>query len=160
MRAVKDIAWVAGFLEGEAWFGCVGKRSIVVKAAQVNREPLDRLHRIFGGRLTGPFQRQANHSPYFHWAACGIRAAEIMMTIYVLLSEKRRAQVRRALELWKQAKGPHKYRAACRNGHPYDAANTRLVTRAGRAKKTRGCRTCQRDGQHRYQERKVISLAQ
>lgn len=152
-----ELAWAAGFLEGEAWFGCAGKRSIVVKAAQVNREPLDRLKSILGGNITGPIDRgNPNHTPFFNWALCGSPAAAVMMTVYTFLSEKRRAQVRPAIALWKVAAGPYALRWKCKNGHPYSTENTRLVPRAGRPNSTRGCKTCMAAGQKRHAEKEAM----
>lgn len=44
-----QLAWAAGFIEGEGSF------SNTVTAAQVQKEPIERLHALFGGRI---YQRQ------------------------------------------------------------------------------------------------------
>ncbi len=46
-----DVAWAAGFIEGEGTFVCSHGRGIRVKVVQVNREPLDKLQRLFGGKI-------------------------------------------------------------------------------------------------------------
>lgn len=41
----------------------------------------------------------------------------------------------------------------CRNGHPYDATNTRIIIRPDGGRERR-CRTCDRETQRRYYERR------
>jgi len=43
-----DIAWVAGFLEGEGNFHADELRSVSISASQVQRAPLERLQALFG----------------------------------------------------------------------------------------------------------------
>src|SRR5690349_1350424 len=53
--AIADLAWAAGFLEGEGSFQRTGRPgkagSMLVSAPQVNAEPLMRLQTILGGRV-------------------------------------------------------------------------------------------------------------
>lgn len=90
--AVRGLAWAAGFLEGEGCF-----LSSRVHAPQVNREPLERLTRLFGGGiyLTRPKVRRWNEC--FRWHVSGTRARGVMMTLYALMSARRQAQIRKAL---------------------------------------------------------------
>ena len=99
----RDLEWAAGFLEGE---GCFRRGSGVrgtehVQGIQVNREPLERLLRLFGGSIhvqsEGPrgLGRQTCHT----WDAWGSRARGIMMTLYSLVTERRKAQIRTALAI-------------------------------------------------------------
>lgn len=75
-----DFAWAAGFWDGE---GCVSltHRSyggnkiprIVVQAAQVDREVLDKFCDIVGfGNVLGPYtQKNQNSQPYYVWRVEG-----------------------------------------------------------------------------------------
>lgn len=72
----EEIAWAAGFLEGEGWFAFRGSRGskptaeMRVGAAQVNREPLERLQSMYGGKIYGRTQVTqdgANRRPWFGW---------------------------------------------------------------------------------------------
>lgn len=87
-----DLAWAAGFMEGEASFS---KGRIHVN--QVNREPLHRLLAIFGGSFTKTRQR-GNCKPISEWRASGARARGIAMTLYPFMSERRRGQIRAGLD--------------------------------------------------------------
>lgn len=99
--SLRDLSWVAGFVEGEGSFDKSGGTSRV-SVSQVNREPIDRLLSLFGGaaklyapRKTAIHRSQPNHT--WCWYASGSRARGIMMTLYVLMSAKRQGQIRKAL---------------------------------------------------------------
>src|SRR5262245_673625 len=97
---VREICWAAGFLEGEGTFdGAAKGRGPRVIAWQVQKEPLERLQRLFGGSLRY-FERRnapANHSPVYTWHLSGENARGCMMTIYVLMSPKRQVRIEEIL---------------------------------------------------------------
>lgn len=95
----RELAWAAGFLEGEGSFNLKCSR---VGAPQVEREPLERLHRLFGGRIcpkpVGAARRLGIRAQdAWYWYVNGPRARGVMLTLYTLLSTKRRAQIRASL---------------------------------------------------------------
>lgn len=77
MSEETELAWSAGFLDGEGTYGMrrVKKASghVVValdfQAQQVHREPLDRLAAVLGGSVTGPYGPYKNNrdKPIFSW---------------------------------------------------------------------------------------------
>jgi hypothetical protein len=94
---VADIAWAAGFLEGEGNFDInhrkLGKHaSHVVRATQKNLEPLYRLQRFLGGSIT-----TRRKDGYGEWRTYGVRARGIMLTLFSFLSAKKRSNVVAAL---------------------------------------------------------------
>jgi hypothetical protein len=101
----KDIYWAAGFLEGEGTFQNPVGAGFRIAAPQVQREPLDRLQRMFGGGI-GLYGRQKrlNHSDCHTWHISGRAAAAVAMTLYVLMSPKRKAQIEGALKRWRGQK--------------------------------------------------------
>jgi hypothetical protein len=64
MTNQEKYAWAAGFFEGEGYIGaakCRGGQYVRIVIGQVDREVLDRFHRIFGvGRVLGPYVK-TNH---------------------------------------------------------------------------------------------------
>jgi hypothetical protein len=101
LKAV-DLHWAAGFLEGEGWFG--GATSpLTITACQKQLEPLERLKRIFGGAL---YLKRGKHFDYAlnDWRVSGPRAAGLMMTLWPLMSPRRRGQIEAALAGWKLRK--------------------------------------------------------
>ena len=139
---VKDIAWAAGFLEGEGCFtpGGYGRKrgsSPWIGAAQVQREPLERLQKMFGGSISKPaLRKDPKHQPCQTWVLSARRAAGLMMTIYPLMSPRRKGQIEHSLSCWKERPVERKYRTHCPLKHEYTEANT--YTYRG----SRSCRKC------------------
>jgi hypothetical protein len=99
--SVIDIAWAAGFMEGEAHFS---PTAASVHVYQVNREPLDRLQYLFGGSvLKGPTRYEDNprRQPQCIWQVTGTRGRGVSMTVYPFMSAKRQSQIRVGLSHWR-----------------------------------------------------------
>lgn len=94
---LKDIFWAAGFLEGEGSFFAQDGRFPQVSATQVQREPLQRLAALFGGKIWDRKSRGANQQPTCWWRVCGARARGIGMTLYPIMSPRRKGQIRQML---------------------------------------------------------------
>jgi hypothetical protein len=144
---LKELFWAAGFLEGEGTFGDWAK-NLRCSAVQVQREPLERLQRLFGGSIGFKRSRNPRHQDQFCWTVSGHRAAGVMMTAYVLMSLRRKAQIRKGLTIWKQRTqllGANRVR--CKRGHLMTAENTITykVFRKGRKNPeafVRRCKPC------------------
>lgn len=96
----RDIAWAAGFLEGEGSFyrsSKTAKGTAYVVAYQNNPEPVNRMLALFGGSLAQRAPRRRCPTGAWVWRASGARARGVCMTMYPLMSEKRRGQIREAL---------------------------------------------------------------
>lgn len=101
MIDMHELYWAAGFLEGEGSFGCYGRlNNYKVECGQVQREPLERLQRIFGGGIHLK-PAKGRHQAIYHWLAQGGRAASVAMTLWALMSPRRKEQIERALTTWK-----------------------------------------------------------
>ena len=134
-----DIAWAAGFIEGEGCFQSRGPAAQIV-VTQVQLEPLLRLQRIFGGHITRYDHvpsRTGNWNPFHRWHVSNIHARSIMMTVFVLMSPKRRTQIHKALAPWRARNVAAQHRTHCPRGHAYDNVNTYLQSNGSRR-----CRTC------------------
>lgn len=127
----RDLEWSAGFLEGEGSF-IESNSACRVTAPQMQRAPLERLHGLFGGSLT---QRRDTHLHV--WQLSGVAAAGLMMTLYGLMSPRRRGQIFTALSRWRRAGVHHRFRYTCRLGHPL----VRLANQQG--PKYRHCPICE-----------------
>lgn len=97
-----DIAWAAGFIEGDGhigWHDYKNKHGYpVITADQVNLEPLHKLHRIFGGKLYGPYKTY--RQPRGRWEVAGQKSIGIMFTLWSFLSREKQAQVKFAVRNW------------------------------------------------------------
>lgn len=143
---LRDLAWTAGFLEGE---GCFRHRissgtTACVSANQVQKEPLTRIQSVFGGHVNPRPSRNPRHRDQWVWTLTGVRAVGLMMTLYPMLSPRRQERVREALTAWRSLGVRNQHKAACKRGHPFDAANTRLYIRPATGRTSRWCRACKR----------------
>lgn len=93
----RDLGWAAGFYEGEgSTYYSATARSHRIVINQVEREPLDRMMMLFGGHVYAvPAHRRSK--PSWRFQAYGARARGILLTLYVLLSKKRQAQLRKVI---------------------------------------------------------------
>ena len=73
-----NLAWAAGFIDGEGCFvhvkthrpnGKMYSDGVRLSAAQVNKEPLERLQKILGGKIYGPYKvkNNINARPFYQW---------------------------------------------------------------------------------------------
>lgn len=155
MLTTKDIAWAAGFLEGEGSFTNHGT-TIRVSAGQVQREPLERLQKMFGGKIALRKRKQGGGrwADIHFWYLYGVNAAGLTMTLLCLLSPRRFQQAIAALDKWKTGVGcggRQRAKTHCPQGHPYDAENTRI------SKRGRICRACTREASRRRYRASVVA---
>lgn len=149
-----ELYWAAGFMEGEGSFKFQKPGGLAITAAQVQKQPLDRLQAILGGSITGPhLPKNPKHHAQYHWQASSARAAGMMMTLFSLLSPKRKEQVRLALAGWKTTAIHNKYKTHCKNGHPLNTA----VIRVEHGKQRRRCVICARIAGREYARRKAAA---
>lgn len=92
-----DVAWAAGFIEGEGCFYKHPQGGLTLIVTQVDRAPLDRLMRFFGGAVYKMHDNRRNRQGSWQWHTHGPRARGIMFTLYIFLSQRRRFQIRKAL---------------------------------------------------------------
>src|SRR5437762_13903397 len=90
---VADIAWAAGFYEGEGTCQPVHSRGGFcqsVKIQQNDPEQLRKLQRLFGGSLTENLSRGFAPKPIYIWLASGTRARGFLYTVFTFLGSRRR----------------------------------------------------------------------
>lgn len=151
MLTLRQVEWAAGFLEGEGCFyssplGVRAHRNSVT-AAQVQREPLQRLVNMFGGAIYNVPPKKPTHAPAFVWTTTGARAVGIAMTVYSLMSPKRKMQIGKLLSSWRSRNKANQNdgRTHCKNGHELSGPNLYVATQDGKPK--RHCKACKIDRQ-------------
>lgn len=140
---VRNIAWLAGIVEGE---GCItwgrsdskypGKaNSIRLHVGMSDCDVIDRVARLLGTRALGPYaaskKQQDNCPRKVQWRAIVTQdlAASWLMTLYPLLGDRRRAMVRETLAWWRAYPVNGRMLIAHRLGHPlYGARHARPWT--------------------------------
>jgi hypothetical protein len=150
------LAWAAGFIEGEGSFSVSGRKSACVTAAQVQREPIERLQALFGGRVVQRCTKGHSSKPIWVWTLPSRRSIEVMMTLYVLMSPRRQEQIEAALAMWKSQSRilrPHGSNI-CGNGHELTDDNV-YITAAGHKK----CRSCALGVKKEMRKRGCLGIA-
>ena len=102
-----QLAWCAGFLDGEGTFGTYresrGKHKyrFRISCAQVHLEPLEKLQKSLGGRLYGPYgPYSGNRQAHYQWIIHGDEAAVAVEKLRPFLCSIKIEQARLALEKW------------------------------------------------------------
>ena|SRR3990167_569385 len=158
-----DLAWTAGFLEGEGSFlPTVVKpglpryyRGHKITAIQKQRQPIDRLWNLFGGKVS---EVRRSTGIYWLWILTGPRAVCLAMTLFSFMSPRRKGQIRALLDRWRTLPGRGRPRVdllsktTCPAGHPYDIFRTS-------PRKHRECSLCRREASRRGQQRRRAKLA-
>jgi hypothetical protein len=95
----KDIAWTAGFYEGEGWIGRVGKNNkyLRISISQKQKWPLEKLQYLFGGAI---YKAKNNTGGFFMWTLTNdTTILGFILTIYCFLSPGKKLQAMKALSL-------------------------------------------------------------
>lgn len=90
--SMRELAWAAGFLEGEGHF----RPRSQITAVQVDMEPLNRLLALFGGSIR-QHTKEGNEEGWrasHCWCASGARARGVALTLFPLMSVRRQNQIR------------------------------------------------------------------
>lgn len=97
---IKDIYWAAGIYEGEgnASYNTY-KGNVYARACVGQKDPwlILRLQRMFGGSVKKNASLEKRGITCFTWFVSGARARGFLLTIYPLLSPRRKEQVRKAI---------------------------------------------------------------
>lgn len=154
MPTTTDIAWAAGFLEGEGCFAYYRDAhnerrtsgTLFVGACQCNREPLDKLADFFGGPVRLVRSAKGVKRPVWDWRIGGKAAEEAMVAVVPYMSERRRQQIADALVPWMQRRIDRALRditklTECVNGHPWDLGKWSM-RRSGKNTGARICHLC------------------
>lgn len=114
-----ELARASGFLEGEGCFyvnvnanrGKTGRAQYTrwnITAAQKEREPLERLQRLFGGNIHLVIRhaheyagREIKETQVYRWSLEGGKVIQVEMTLYTLMSTRRREAIKKTIALWR-----------------------------------------------------------
>jgi hypothetical protein len=105
---MRDIAWLAGLLEGE---GCFSRRGncITIQVYMTDLDVVERAATMLGapsvGRRVDPLR--PNDLPCYYCTVSGPSAAAWMMTLYCLMGDRRKARIRELLAIFKKARTQH-----------------------------------------------------
>ena len=151
-RDPMELAWAAGFFDGEGSSGCyTGGLSVTV--VQKDRRALDRFQAVMGfGKVTGPWGNGKRGYIYRYQLSRFEHAQAAMALLWSRLGPAKREQFR--LAVTKFLERPRKagtYRTVCVHGHSLEEAYVR-------PNGNRSCRPCSAKAQQRYHARKSLGV--
>lgn len=90
-----DAAWLAGIIEGEGTFTLNSGKYVQVSVMMADRDIVERCRQVSGlGTVNGPIDHPRSRKPLFTWDVSNKRdIARLLLLIYPLLGERRRARV-------------------------------------------------------------------
>ena len=102
MSKKTELAWAAGFFDGEGCFSIKGRRRklrLSMSITQVDRRPLDRFVAAIGyGLVAGPYQPPSHRGkPYYGVYITGEAAEIIAEFLSMYLGEPKKEQLQRVL---------------------------------------------------------------
>lgn len=115
----KEIAWIAGILEGEGSFSFRERNGCACIALQMtDKDVVERVRDImWPSRSVRENSRPAPYKGLYLFMLTGISAIQWMMTILPLMGSRRRKQIMHALIYWRWKMGQRKRTCYCAN-HP------------------------------------------
>jgi hypothetical protein len=149
--ATEDLAWCAGFFDGEGCFS-ISKSTTrhphkyaSVRINQVHREVLDRFAlAVEVGKVRGPYQRGPNQPIYVYSASTWCEVKTIADLLWPWLGTIKRDQAERVLN--ESKKTQLRLTDSCRRGH--------LISEVGRSKWGQ-CKECLRASARKSRAKKV-----
>lgn len=106
MRTDVDLAWCAGFYEGEGTviYGATHSGPLRIKISSTDQDVLHLMRERSGiGGVSGPYEPTGfGRKPFYVWAANGVAAVELLREMLPLLGERRSARALEKIALWEQ----------------------------------------------------------
>lgn len=134
---LSEIGYAAGFYDGEGSIITMNNnRNIYVSITQKDQEPLMKLKKRFGGELN-------QYSGYWYLRLYGVEMRGFILTIFTLLSKRRRDQILKYKDHFNIPKID-----ACPNGHIYTKTSFRWEI--SRDRMYRSCKICRKINRRKY----------
>jgi len=102
-----EIAWLAGFLEGEGCFhyhDSPMQKSLRIAVNGTDGDVIRRAAALMGCKANGPYPRKAPRKPVFQFTCSGFKAARIMKLILPYMGLRRTAKINEVLARWQSYK--------------------------------------------------------
>lgn len=105
MINMKDIYWLAGLLEGEGCFFLNQKKYPEICVHMADKDVLDEVARIMDAKVYGPYKNVKKWRIRYSVHIRGKKAIGWMMTLYILMKQRRQQKIKEILLLWKSFPG-------------------------------------------------------
>jgi len=98
----RDLAWLAGILEGEGYFGTPGKKSqSVIKLAMSDEDVIRRAAALMGTKVYSYLPVGERRKVMWNTTAYSSKAASWMMTLWPFIGHRRQKRILEALTVWR-----------------------------------------------------------
>ena len=142
-----EIGKMAGLLEGEASFGLYqrpsGKSGLIISLGMIDRDTVEWIAARWCSTVRLRKKEPGRQQLYVTQIQGG-RAVSWLLTLYPLMGQRRRTQMRSMIAVWRtpnQSPGDlNRRKTHCPRGHCYDAQNT--YVRSDGTSTRRSCRAC------------------
>ena len=117
---VTDLYWLAGYLEGGGCFHFTGHSPTVI-VTSTDKDPIDRCFGLLKfGHIYQKNRKTKTGKTVYSYSAHGMRAVQVMMTIFILMSQRRQGKIKEVLRLWLQTN------RVCYRGHELSGDNLKI----------------------------------
>lgn len=152
MRKLHEITWIAGLLEGEGYFG----DKPVIEIPSTDLDTIQKYRSVIGVEnsiyvIDPPTD---NHKIAYKIRIGGSIAIQWMMTIYPLMSSRRKEAIRKAISRWKTQTIQNQQKTHCNNGHLLSGSNLGLNIGGFRV-----CKICEKRSQRNFRMKRSIMRA-
>lgn len=100
-----DIAWLAGLLEGEGCFSTNRGRQIIIQLCMTDKDVMERAASILKQPVYVNSRKLPSGKALYRLAVHGPHAIGWMMSLYLLMSTRRREKIRECIQLWQALPG-------------------------------------------------------
>lgn len=157
MTKLEHIYWIAGYLDGEGYFGFSDCPVIAVNST--DRDLIQKLV-IYAKLNITVYEKKPdnpNHSTQWTVHICGSLAIQWMMTIYSLLCKRRQEKIRLVLNKWKSLGLMNKSKLFCPKGHSLSGKNLAIeYTNNGVARR---CKICRAFNNRKWRDKGTTNVA-
>src|SRR5438093_8334018 len=103
MTTSVQIAWIAGLLEGEGHFGLsYNEKYPTIKVGVTDLDTIEKARDIMSPSTNIICERRQNNwKPFYKFGLHSTKAVEWMMTIYPLMSIRRKARIKSCIISWR-----------------------------------------------------------
>lgn len=146
--AVRDLAWFAGIMEGEGYFGVRKHSGLTLEVTMTDKDVIDRVASLFPFGTRNERTLPSGKIAYWWGVTKQSAVAGLMMTLLPLMGNRRRQKIIDCLQHWKATPLPKAMWTHCKHGHALAGANLRVI-KEGKYEKRR-CVECGRLRQQKY----------
>lgn len=100
MPSIKELAWLAGIIEGE---GYIGTSDMLIHVVMTDLDIIERVAQLFDAKILTKKKKEERYKTAYGTAVYGRDAAGWLMTLYPFFGERRKIAAKKALIKWRSS---------------------------------------------------------